>query len=582
MPDVIILRGVGVSPGTVVGPAVWRGQGRGSAAGGAGNTQLDESGPEGTDLGKVAPDQVPAEVEKFENARVQASMELQELAGRLRRAGSYDGAAIIDAQRAMVNDPQVAGLVRARISEEYVTAGRAIREVFDAQAEAMLRLPDVTLAARAQDVKDVASRLLLAVSGEPGEEADPEFPSILLAEDLSPSETARLDRRMVLGFATERGGRDSHTAILARSLGIPAVAGVDAGLAQVPPGTTVLLDGSRGLVLAGGDALAMRDYADRQPTTVADPTAGSGLQRPSRPARVEPAVTLDGRHVPVLANISSLDDLPAALAAGAEGVGLLRTEFLFLGRDTLPGEEEQYQVYSRIARSFAPRRVVIRTLDAGGDKKLDGIAAARETNPALGLRGIRLSLARPDLFRVQLRAICRVSALNNVAVMFPMLSAVSELEHAREILRQVRDELRAERVPLAADMDTGIMIETPAAALLVDKFAPLCSFLSLGTNDLAQYTVAADRDNPGVAGLLRPFPKAVLRLVKLVLDAAHAYGLRVGMCGEAAADPELTAALLGLGLDEFSVEPRAIAAVRRTVSQTSMDDATRAARNALE
>jgi len=530
----------------------------------------------------VEPDQVPAEVEEFEKARAQASRQLQELAERLRLGGSGEGAAIIDAQRMMVNDPEISRLVYARIGAECAPAGRAIQEVFSAQTEAVRRLPDVPLAARAQDMEDVASRLLRAVSGEPEEGTGPAFPSILLAEDLSPSETARLDRRMVLGFATVRGGRDSHTAILARSLGIPAVAGVDAGLVQVPPGTMVLLDGSRGLVLAGGDATAMKDYASRQAATLASPAAGSAVQRLPRPASSEPAVTRDGRHVPVLANISSLDDLPAALAAGAEGVGLLRTEFLFLGRDTPPSEEEQYQVYSGIARSFVPRRVVIRTLDAGEDKKLPGVAAPRETNPALGLRGIRLSLAEPELFRVQLRAICRAGVSNNLAVMFPMVSAVSELEQARKILRQVRDELGAERVRLTADMDTGIMIETPAAALLVDEFAPLCNFLSLGTNDLAQYTLAADRDNPGVAGLLRPFPKAVLRLVKLTLDNAHASGLRVGMCGEAAADPELAAVLLGLGLDEFSVEPSAIAVVRYALSQTSMDDASRAARKACE
>ena len=568
----IILRGVGISPGVAVGPVVWHVQREHGIQGGSGQ-------PDGAAQSVGAGDRVSTEIHKFEEAQAQASRQLLKLAERLRRGGSSDGAAIMDAQRRMIDDPEMARLIETKMREEHAPVAQAVQEVFAAQAAKIRGLPDALIAARAQDVEDVASRLLRALSGMAEEGPCPVSPSIIFAEDLTPSETAQLDRRMVLGFATIRGGPDSHTAILARSLGIPAVAVVDPDLRRVRPGTKAMMDGSTGLVVVEMDAETVQDLvrgtADGQAARLPE------LAPPTLPEAMslQPTFTR-GRHVPVLANISSLDDVPVALAAGAEGVGLLRTESLFLGKAMPPGEEEQYQIYSSVAGRFAPRRVVIRTLDAGGDKKLPGVATPHEENPALGLRGIRLSLVELDLFRVQLRAICRASAGNNIAVMFPMVSTVSELKEALAILRQVQQELKAAQVPFAAAMGTGIMVETPAAALLVDRFAPLCDFLSLGTNDLAQYTMAADRANPGVAGLLRPFPTAVLRLVKMAIDQGHTSGLQVSMCGEAAADPGLAPVLLGLGLDEFSVEPNAIGAVKYAISKTSIDQALRAAREA--
>ncbi|MDP2859357.1 MAG: phosphoenolpyruvate--protein phosphotransferase [Bacillota bacterium] len=552
----IILRGVGVSPGAAVGPVVWYERFTGAGLGGS------------------------SEVKQFEQARAQVAKSLSEISARLRRKGADEGAAIIDAQRQMVNDPEVARLVEARMREEHITVAQSLQEVFAAQAAKIRGLPDALIAARAQDVEDVASHLLRALSGVMEEGPALTSPSVIFAEDLTPSETAQMDRRMVLGFATLRGGPDSHTAILARSLKIPAVVGVDPVLGKVQAGTTVLMDGSTGIVVVEMDAKTIREHVRRQRAERSRQSREPAAAPEPEAANLKPTFTRDGRRVAVAANISSLHDVPAALAAGAESVGLLRTELLFSGRATPPGEEEQYEFYSSVAGRFAPNRVVIRTLDAGGDKPVPGAAMLHEVNPALGLRGIRLSLAEPDLFRVQLRAICRASAENDIAVMFPMVSAVSEMEQAIAVLRQVQEELRAARVPFDAEMDTGIMVETPAAALLMDELAPLCGFLSLGTNDLAQYTMAADRTNPSVAGLLRPVPKAVLRLVKMTIDRGHASGLRVSMCGEAAGDPALAPVFLGMGLDEFSVEPGAIGAVKEAISQTSMVKARRAARKA--
>jgi len=556
--EMIILRGIGVSPGSAVGPVVWHERAAGAGSGGSG------------------------EAKQFEQARAQVARRLSEISARLRRKGAGEGAAIIDAQRQMVNDPEVAQLVAARMREEHTTVAQAVHEAFAAQVAKIRGLPDPVLAARAQDVEDVASRLLRALSGVMEEGPALTSPSVILAEDLTPSETAQLDRRMVLGFATLRGGPDSHTAILARSLKIPAVTGVDPILRKVQAGTTVLMDGSTGLVVVEVDAETIREHARRQRVKRSRQSREPASAPEPQEASLQPTFTRDGRRVAVAANISSLEDVPPALAAGAEGVGLVRTEFLFSRRVTPPGEEEQYEFYSSVARRFAPHRIVVRTLDAGGDKPVPGAARPREANPALGLRGIRLSLAEPGSFRVQLRAICRASAEENIAVMFPMVSAVTEMEQAMAILRQVQEEFRASRVPLNAEMPVGIMVETPAAALLVDKLAPLCGFLSLGSNDLAQYTMAADRANPSIAGLLRPVSKAVLRLVKMTIDQGHASGLRVSMCGEAAGDPALAPILLGLGLDEFSVEPGAIGAIKEAISQTSMVQARRAAREACE
>jgi phosphoenolpyruvate-protein phosphotransferase len=384
-----------------------------------------------------------------------------------------------------------------------------------------------------------------------------------------------LDKSLVLGFCTARGGATSHTAILARSLGLPAVVGAGDEVSDIVDGARLILDGTEGSLLVEPDEATVADYVEERRV------AHAMLEEAQAHAH-EPAITRDGRQVEVAANIGNVASARAAMDAGAEGVGLLRTEFLYLERAALPDEEEQYRAYRAILDVFGLLPVILRTLDIGGDKDLPYMDLPDEMNPFLGLRAIRLCLVRPELFRPQLRAALRAGAGHNLRIMFPMVATVGEVRQARALLEECRAELLAEGKPVAEGVEVGIMVETPSAVVMADQLSEVVDFFSIGTNDLGQYTMAADRTNASVADLANGFQPAVLRLVRDVITAAHARGKWVGMCGELAGEPLAIAILLGLGLDEFSMNPPAIPLAKQIIRALTVGEARALAKEALE
>jgi len=516
-------------------------------------------------------------------ARFQAALETarEQLADVYAKAETESGAeqaAIFQAHALMLEDPDLLDAVRADIEEQCVNAEAALSDATETYAQMLEALDDEYLSARAADVRDVATRvlrILLDVAESPT--AGLTVPSIILARDLTPSDTVLLDKSLVVGFCIAEGGATSHTAILARGLGLPAVVGAGPDVLNTPAGATLVLDGSDGTLLVEPDEETLAAYRARQ-------AAAGAVLAQARQTAHEPAVTRDGHRVEVVANVGNVERAQAALEAGAEGVGLLRTEFLYLERSSLPNEDEQYRAYRAIVDVFGDRPVILRTLDIGGDKDLPylDLPCRDEMNPFLGLRAIRLCLARPELFKPQLRAALRASAGRNLKLMFPMVATVAEVRAARAVLEECHAELLAEGQLVAEHMEIGIMVEVPAAALLADRLAAEVDFFSIGTNDLSQYTLAADRTNASVAPLADAFHPAVLRLVHNVIAAAHAQRKWVGLCGELAGEPLAIPILLGLELDEFSMNPPAIPLAKQIIRALTLDEARDVARAALE
>jgi phosphotransferase system enzyme I (PtsI) len=516
-----------------------------------------------------------AEWLRFENAAAVARGQLDEIHETALADHSSDDAAIFEAHKMMLDDPELHASVESAIKMQGINAEVAVQETTEKIAAMLESLEDEYLSERAADVRDVSTRvlrILLGIDEAPAEALT--SPSIVLAHDLTPSDTISLDKTLVLGFCTAVGGATSHTAILARGLGIPAVVGAGNDVLHIANGSPLILDGSVGTLRVNPDAAALSAYRERQAKSA---TARSKAQAHAH----EPAVTKDGRVVEVVANIGNVSDAADALAAGAEGVGLLRSEFLYLERDHLPDEEEQYLAYRAIAEEFGQQPVILRTLDVGGDKELPYLEMPEEDNPFLGVRAIRLCLARPELFRPQLRAALRAGAGNNLKLMFPMVSGVGEVRQARALLDESCRELRAEGYDVAEELEIGIMVEIPSTAMMADQLAKEVDFFSIGTNDLAQYTMAADRTNSHVAPLASAFEPAVLRLISRVIEAAHAQGKWVGLCGELAGEPLAIPVLLGLGLDEFSMNPPAIPAAKQIIRTLSMPQAQQLAQTAL-
>ena len=521
-------------------------------------------------------DDPAAEKARFANARAVAREELEAVYAKAAAETGAGQADIFLAHAMMLEDPEFLEAVETAIETEAMNAESACLEAAERYSLMLEALDDEYFRARAADVRDVAARLLrvmLGVNETPLVELTE--PSIILAHDLAPSDTAMLDKSVILGFCTAEGGAMSHTAILARGLGLPAVVGAGSEVLDVPDGVRLVLDGGAGEVLVEPDETTLRLSRERQ-------AADAGLRAHARGRCLEPAITRDGRQVKVVANVGSVAEARQALAAGAEGVGLLRTEFLFLERTQLPDEEEQYQAYRQIVEPFEDRPVVLRTLDVGGDKDLPYLNLPREMNPFLGLRAIRLSLQRPDLFRPQLRAALRSGEGRDLKLMFPMVTTAAEVQEARAVLEACREELLAEGHRVPARTEIGIMIEVPAAAVMADHLANAVDFFSIGTNDLSQYTLAADRTNAAVAPLVSAFHPAVLRLVRDVIVSAHRKGIWVGLCGELAGDPLAIPILLGLGLDEFSMVSAAIPLAKQTIRALDLDQAQQVARAALE
>jgi phosphotransferase system enzyme I (PtsI) len=514
-------------------------------------------------------------------ARCQAALEtaheqLDDVYARAETESGAEEAAIFQAHAMMLEDPELLEAVRTAIEQGCINAESALSDAAEMYAQMLESLDDEYLRARAADVRDVATRvlrILLGVAEYPT--AGLTTPSIILARDLTPSDTVLLDKSLVLGFCTAEGGATSHTAILARGSGLPAVVGAGPDVLEIPDGTTLVLDGSEGTVLIEPDEGTVAGYRTRQAA------AATMLAQACKRAH-EPAITRDGHRVGVVANIGNVEGAQAALEAGAEGVGLLRTEFLYVERAHLPNEQEQYQAYRTIVDMFGDQPVILRTLDVGGDKDLPYLGLPNEMNPFLGLRAIRLCLARPELFRPQLRAALRAGAGRNLKLMFPMVATVAEVRAARAVLKECHAELLAEGQPVADEVAVGIMVETPAAAVMADHLAVEVDFFSIGTNDLSQYTLAADRTNAQVAPLVTGFQPAVLHLVRNVIAAAHAQGKWVGLCGELAGEPLAIPILLGLGLDEFSMNPPAIPLAKHVIRALTLGEAREVAQAVLE
>ena len=504
-------------------------------------------------------------VEQFRRAIEEVRADLAGKTARLQSAGLTAESGILEAQALMLDDPALVDGV-AELMAQGRPADESVASAMAPFAEMLRTSPDPVFQARAADVEDVVDQLRRALHGAGGTPPPPLQPSIVVARDLAPSQTAGLDRALVLGFATEQGSATAHTAILARALGLPAVVGITGLVDAVEDGQAVLLDGDDGSLVI-----------DPSPDLVAT------VRPPADAASdAEPAITRDGRRVEVGCNAAGVDDARRAAAAGADGIGLLRSEFLFLGSDRLPSEDEQVAVLEEVTTAMGERPVILRTLDVGADKPLPALPQPLEANPALGVRGLRLQLLRrPDLLLDQLRAALRVSARHPLRLMFPMVSTLDEVRQAKVLVEQARRDV----TPSAADgtgMRVGIMIEVPAAAIAADMLAAEVDFFSLGTNDLTQYLFAADRTNPELAPLADSLHPALLRMVDQVVKAAHRRNRWVGVCGEMASDLWAVPLLVGLGIDELSVHPPAVARIKALVRSLDAAACGRAARAALK
>jgi multiphosphoryl transfer protein len=513
------------------------------------------------------------ELEALERALARVREDVAGIRERVARRAGEAEAAIFDAHALLLDDDELAGAA-VRGVREGRPADAAWSEAVAGVAARFRALDDDYQRARVADVEDVGAQVLAALEGAQAEAA-PAAAGILLAAELTPAQTGGLDPDVVRAIATAGGTRTSHSAILARSLGVPAVVGLGARLLAVEEGTRLLVDGDGGAVYVDPPEELVARHERR---LLAREEAG----RAAGAAAAEPARTRDGRLVEVAANIGGPGDVEAAMAAGADGVGLLRTEFLFLDRPQPPGEEEQRAAYARIADALEGRRLVVRTLDAGADKPLAGVSLEREQNPFLGVRGIRLSLLRPELLRTQLRAVLAVAAGAPVAVMFPMVATLAELRAARAHLEEARAELAAEGAALPEQLETGIMVEVPSAALIAERLAPEVDFFSIGTNDLTQYALAAERGNAGVAALADGLHPALLRLVGGVCAAARGTGAWVAVCGELAGDPLAAPLLVGLGVSELSMAPAAIPWLKQAVRSLDAAAASDLAAQALD
>jgi multiphosphoryl transfer protein len=489
------------------------------------------------------------------------------------RAGDYS-AAIFDAHLLFLDDEALLGPARHAIFDDGKNAAEAWHDAAEAVAADYRTLDDEYLQARAEDLTGVARQVVAALTGVAAT-GTLSASGIVVAADLTPADTASLDRELALGIATAAGSPTSHSAILARSLAIPAAVGLGEGLLGVPEGTELLLDGDAGTVHLEPDPELAAEYKRRS-------AEREQAAQSARAAAAEPAVTLDGRRIEVVANIGSPDDVPAAIENGAEGVGLLRTEFLFLERDSMPSEDEQVAAYTSIARGLQGRPLILRTLDVGADKPLPYLPQPPEANPFLGVRGIRLALEQPELLETQMRAVLRTAAEYPLKVMFPMVTTLEEYRQAKAVLEDVRAGLERAGAPTPNELEVGVMIEVPAAALAAERFAPEVDFFSLGTNDLTQYTMAAERGNASVAGLADGLHPSVLRLIGTVAEAANGRGKWAGVCGELASDPVAVPVLVGLGIAELSANAPAIPAVKQAVRGIDTEAAHDLAEHTLE
>lgn len=517
-----------------------------------------------------------AEWSRLQNALSTTRLQLQALEERAKTTLGANEAAIFAAHQLFVEDEELLETVQGLIENERLDAEAAVYEGFEHYAQALDSLAEEYFKARAQDVRDVRQRVLRCLQGRTEAEDALSRPGIVLADDLTPSDTIQFDRAMILGLCTVRGGPTSHTAIIARGLGVPAVVSVPLTLDEIEEGTLMVLDGESGEVIVGPSLAELERAKQRQ-------AEWQTAHEAQLSATMQPAITLDGQHVEVVANIGSAEEAKRAVELGGEGVGLFRTEFLYLGRDTMPSEHEQTEAYRAVFQELGPRPVVVRTLDIGGDKAVSYLGLSAEANPFLGWRGIRMIRERPDLLENQLRSLLGAAGElgTDLRIMLPMVSSLEEIERAREIMQLAVSKLQAAGRAVPERVQFGIMIEVPSAAMLSDILAQHVDFFSIGTNDLTQYALAVDRTNERVAGLASPYHPSVLRLIELTIKSAHAHGKWVGLCGELGGDILAVPVLLGLGLDEFSMAVSSIPAVKDAIRHWTLPAARQVAAEAL-
>ncbi|WP_235616061.1 phosphoenolpyruvate--protein phosphotransferase [Metasolibacillus fluoroglycofenilyticus] len=504
-----------------------------------------------------------AEVTKFYEAVNAAKLELEKIRKRAEIDLGSENAAIFDAHLLVLSDPELLGAVEGKINDKAMNAEAALQETADTFIIMFEQLDNEYMRERAADIRDVTKRVIAKL-------LNVEIPNlglideevIIVAEDLAPSDTAQLNRAFAKGFTTNMGGRTSHSAIMARSLEIPAVVGTKSVTATIKPGDLIIVDGDNGEVIINPDADVIERYKAKRSEQEAEKQALLLLKN-------KQTITQDGIHVEVAANIGTPKDVAGVLENGGEGIGLYRTEFLYMERDSLPTEEEQFQAYKQVLEQMGDKPVVVRTLDIGGDKHLPYLDLPEEMNPFLGFRAIRLCLEEQTIFRTQLRALLRASNFGNLKIMFPMIATLEEFREAKGLLQEEKELLHQEGIFVSEDIEIGIMVEIPSTAVLADQFAQEVDFFSVGTNDLIQYTMAADRMNESVAHLYQPYHPAILRLIKMVIDAAHAHKKWAGMCGEMAGDSIAIPLLLGLGLDEFSMSAPSMLKARKQINQLS-------------
>ncbi|HDG9921780.1 TPA: phosphoenolpyruvate--protein phosphotransferase [Staphylococcus aureus] len=519
---------------------------------------------------------VEGEVAKFNSAIEASKVELTKIRNNAEVQLGADKAAIFDAHLLVLDDPELIQPIQDKIKNENANAATALTDVTTQFVTIFESMDNEYMKERAADIRDVSKRVLSHILGV--ELPNPSMIDesvVIVGNDLTPSDTAQLNKEFVQGFATNIGGRTSHSAIMSRSLEIPAIVGTKSITQEVKQGDMIIVDGLNGDVIVNPTEDELIAYQDKRERYFAD-------KKELQKLRDADTVTVDGVHAELAANIGTPNDLPGVIENGAQGIGLYRTEFLYMDRDQMPTEEEQFEAYKEVLEAMGGKRVVVRTLDIGGDKELSYLNLPEEMNPFLGYRAIRLCLAQQDIFRPQLRALLRASVYGKLNIMFPMVATINEFREAKAILLEEKENLKNEGHDISDDIELGIMVEIPATAALADVFAKEVDFFSIGTNDLIQYTLAADRMSERVSYLYQPYNPSILRLVKQVIEASHKEGKWTGMCGEMAGDETAIPLLLGLGLDEFSMSATSILKARRQINGLSKNEMTELANRAVD
>ena len=515
---------------------------------------------------RVHVEDAAAEKARVEKAKQAAAEQLQAIHDKALKEVGEANAQIFEIHIMMLEDEDYNESIANIIDTQQVNAEYAVAVTSDNFAEMFAAMDDAYMQARSADVRDISNRIIANLTGTADSSAESCDSMIVCADDLAPSETVALDKDKVLAFVTAHGSSNSHTAILARNMNIPAVIGMgDEFLIEISSGTPAIVDGYTGTVIVDPDEATVGEYTEKR-------TSDEEKKRLLQELKGKENVTVDGRKINIYANISGIDNIGAVLLNDAGGIGLFRSEFLYLENSDFPTEEQQFHAYKRVLESMAGKKVIIRTLDIGADKQVGYFGLKKEENPALGYRAIRICLTRPEIFKTQLRALYRASVYGNLGIMFPMITSVKEVERIKEICEEVKAELRSDGIEYSDKIELGIMIETPAAALRSDRLAPMVDFFSVGTNDLTQYTLACDRQNPDIEEFIDTHHEAILRLIEMSAENAHKNGAWIGICGELAADTTLTERFLRMGIDELSVSPSFVLKVRDAVRRTDLSE----------